>query len=139
MVFVQEWQLKMDVKSSADVVRKVVSVSQLKQKKILRLNRAECQEVFKQSSRFKSSFFTFLYKRNDLQTRLAILLPKKKIKLATQRNLLRRQIREHIRKNQHNMPAIDLVVLLNKQTAHSLTKEDISLCLDPFIDALNKL
>ncbi len=48
------------------------------------------------------------------QPRLGLVIAKKHVKLATQRNRLKRLIRENFRLRQHTLPALDIVVLARK-------------------------
>lgn len=55
---------------------------------------------------------------NDLkQPRLGLVIAKKHVKLATQRNRLKRLIRESFRLRQQQLPALDIVVLARKGIA----------------------
>ena len=81
------------------------------------------QKVFSKPLRFGSSHFTLLVvqkphtlisdKDNTVaKNRLGLAIAKKRVKLAVQRNRIKRQIRESFRLNQHNLPAIDIVVMV---------------------------
>lgn len=48
------------------------------------------------------------------QPRLGLVLAKKNIRLAVQRNRLKRLIRESFRLRQHDIPALDIVVLARR-------------------------
>ncbi|MBL4823405.1 MAG: ribonuclease P protein component [Colwellia sp.] len=94
------------------------------------------QSVFKKPIRFGSSHFTILITPSNLPTdssknnRLGLAIAKKRVKLAVQRNRIKRIIRESFRLNQHNLPAIDMVVMVksgidqldNKEINQQLTK-----------------
>ena len=55
------------------------------------------------------------YRVNDLNVaRLGLIMSKKTAKLATQRNYMRRVMRELFRLNQHKLPTIDLVIQIQK-------------------------
>lgn len=56
--------------------------------------------------------------------RLGLVIAKKHIRLANQRNRLKRQIRESFRHNQHHLPSIDAIVLARKG-ADSLSNSEI--------------
>jgi len=65
------------------------------------------------TKRLKNNHFALLYKPNGLQhPRLGISVSKKNIPKAFRRNRLKRIIRESFRLNQHNLPAMDFVVLV---------------------------
>jgi ribonuclease P protein component len=51
------------------------------------------------------------------QPRLGLVIAKKHVKLATQRNRLKRLIRENFRLRQHQLPALDIIVLARKGIA----------------------
>ncbi|MDO5651734.1 MAG: ribonuclease P protein component [Moraxella sp.] len=47
--------------------------------------------------------------------RLGLAITKKKLKNATDRNQLKRLMREHFRLNQHNLPAVDVVLIVKQK------------------------
>lgn len=70
----------------------------------------EFQHVFQHGMRLRKGGFRahLLMQSNILQlstVRLGITVPKRCVAKATQRNMLRRQIREHFRIRKHHMPA----------------------------------
>lgn len=80
------------------------------------------QKVFSKPIRFGSSHFTLLitHKPHTLvsdqhntiaKNRLGLAIAKKRVKLAVQRNRVKRLVRESFRLNQHDLPAIDIVVM----------------------------
>lgn len=71
------------------------------------------QSVFENPTRFGSSHFTILITTNpNNQNRLGLAVAKKRVKLAVQRNRIKRLVRESFRLNQHNLPNIDVVVMV---------------------------
>jgi ribonuclease P protein component len=75
------------------------------------------QQVFSKPVRFGSSHITILITPNkDKRSRLGLAIAKKRVKLAVQRNRIKRQIRESFRLNQHNLPHIDMVVMVKSGT-----------------------
>jgi len=76
------------------------------------------QSVFKKPIRFGSRHFTILItpthlsKDSSKNNRLGLAVAKKRVKLAVQRNRIKRIIRESFRLNQHDLPAIDMVVMV---------------------------
>ncbi len=71
------------------------------------------KNVFDKPSRYGSSHFTILITPNsDSNNRLGMAIAKKRVKLAVQRNRMKRIVRESFRKNQHNLPAVDIVVMV---------------------------
>lgn len=81
------------------------------------LNKQSFSLVFTQNDyKFFYSHFLLLIKKNDyLAPRIGIIIPKKIVKNAVDRNLLKRKIRESFRKNQTNISKIDIVFLLTKK------------------------
>ncbi|WP_206485925.1 ribonuclease P protein component [Thalassotalea sp. G2M2-11] len=81
------------------------------------LTPSQFQNVFKKPIRFGSSHITILVTSNtDNNKRLGLAIAKKRVKLAVQRNRIKRQIRESFRLNQHQLPNIDLVVMVKSGT-----------------------
>jgi ribonuclease P protein component len=75
------------------------------------------QQVFSKPLRFGSSHITILVTPNiEQNNRLGLAIAKKRIKLAVQRNRIKRQIRESFRLNQHDLPNIDMVVMVKSGT-----------------------
>jgi len=75
------------------------------------------QSVFSKPLRFGSSHITILVTPNtDERNRLGLAIAKKRVKLAVQRNRIKRQIRESFRLNQHDLPNIDMVVMVKSGT-----------------------
>jgi ribonuclease P protein component len=77
------------------------------------LTPSQFQSVFSKPVRFGSSHFTILITPNKQNNnRLGLAIAKKRVKLAVQRNRIKRQVRESFRLNQHNLPEIDIVVMV---------------------------
>ena len=71
------------------------------------------QTVFKTPSRFGSSHFTILITtNNEKKPRLGLAIAKKRVKLAVERNRVKRLVRDSFRLNQHNLPNVDMVVMV---------------------------
>lgn len=71
------------------------------------------KQVFDNPSRYGSHHFTILITSNsDQKPRLGMAIAKKRVKLAVQRNRVKRLVRESFRLNQHKLPAVDLVVMV---------------------------
>ncbi len=80
------------------------------------LKAADFKPVF-DNAQFKisSKGLLFLSKHNRINNpRLGLVIAKKNIRLAVQRNRLKRIIRESFRLNQANIPNLDIVVLARK-------------------------
>ncbi|WP_415926374.1 ribonuclease P protein component [Ningiella sp. W23] len=68
--------------------------------------------VFSKAIPAGSPTITILARFNDCgRARLGITVPKKKVKLAVQRNRIKRCIRESFRLNAHAFPNIDIIVI----------------------------
>ncbi|GAA6171204.1 ribonuclease P protein component [Colwellia sp. KU-HH00111] len=82
------------------------------------LTPGQFQYVFTKPIRFGSRHFTILIVPTNLSNdsnksnRLGLAIAKKRVKLAVQRNRIKRIIRESFRLNQHELPAIDMVVMV---------------------------
>lgn len=77
------------------------------------LTPSQFQSVFSNPSRFGSSHFTILITQsNDDKARLGLAIAKKRVKLAVQRNRIKRLVRESFRLNQHQLPHIEMVVMV---------------------------
>lgn len=59
-----------------------------------------------------------------IQPRLGLIIAKKNVRLATQRNRIKRVIRESFRSQQHTLPTLDIVVLARKN-ANDLSQKEL--------------
>ena len=88
------------------------------------------QPVFKNAVPAVSPHITLLARKNSFEhPRLGMAIPKKHIKHAVGRNRIRRVVREQFRHQQHNLPAIDIVVIAKKGVA-DLSNQEIDKILD---------
>lgn len=89
------------------------------------------QAVFKKPIKFGSRHFTLLITPTNLSddscknNRLGLAIAKKRVKLAVQRNRIKRIVRESFRLNQHDLPAIDIVVMV-KSGIDQLDNQEIN-------------
>ncbi len=68
--------------------------------------------VFENAIPAVSPTITILARKNTtLSPRLGVTIPKKKVKLAVNRNRIKRCIRESFRLYQHELPHVDIVVI----------------------------
>ncbi|MGK0371287.1 MAG: ribonuclease P protein component [Glaciecola sp.] len=68
--------------------------------------------VFEKAIPAVSPTITLLARHNGLDhPRLGVTIPKKKVKLAVDRNRLKRCIRESFRLTAHNLPNVDIIVI----------------------------
>ncbi|TKB46409.1 ribonuclease P protein component [Thalassotalea mangrovi] len=96
------------------------------------------QQVFDHPSRYGSSHFTILVTSNkDDKNRLGMAIAKKRVKLAVQRNRIKRLVRESFRLNQHKLPAVDLVVMV-KSGIDQLENEAINQQLEKIWRKINQ-
>ncbi|MCE2596944.1 ribonuclease P protein component [Motilimonas cestriensis] len=83
------------------------------------------KNVFKDPIPASSPHITILAKPNGLtHPRLGLAIPKKHIKRAVGRNRIRRVVRESFRTRQHQLPAVDLVVIA-KGGSGDLSNEEL--------------
>lgn len=76
--------------------------------------------VFNLRKRIANQYLVLRYRPNGNKgPRLGLIVAKKTAKLAVQRNYMRRVLRELFRLNQHQLPAVDLVVQVQKVFAKS--------------------
>lgn len=74
---------------------------------------AQFKTVFTNPIKASSAEITLLAVANqEAHPRLGLTVPKKHLKHANQRNRVKRVIRDSFRLNQHNLPGIDIVVLV---------------------------
>ncbi|WP_238486436.1 ribonuclease P protein component [Motilimonas eburnea] len=84
------------------------------------------KNVFSDAIPASSPQITILAKANGLNhPRLGLAIPKKHIKLAVGRNRVKRIVRESFRTRQHQLPAVDLVVIA-KGGSGDLSNEELT-------------
>jgi len=89
------------------------------------LNKKDYSHVFDKALKLNNKAFTLLARENNLShPRLGLIIAKKNIKLAYQRNGIKRLLREHFRLQQKEYANFDLVVLTRRDIA-LLNKTDI--------------
>jgi ribonuclease P protein component len=69
------------------------------------------QKVFNKAVRFNSQHITLLLSANDNKSRIGFAIAKKRIKLAVQRNRIKRIVRNSYRLNQHQLPNVDMIIM----------------------------
>lgn len=93
------------------------------------LSSSEFQRVFDAVDwKVSSQHILLLTRKNELnQPRLGLVIAKRHVKLAVQRNRVKRIIRESFRQHQHELNGVDIVVLIrpgiNKQDNAILFKQ----------------
>ena len=84
-----------------------------KQAKLVKTD--DFSSVFNLRKRIANRYLVMRYRPNDKKVaRLGLIVAKKTAKLAVQRNYMRRVLRELFRLNQHQLPAMDVVVQVQK-------------------------
>ncbi|TAN52911.1 MAG: ribonuclease P protein component [Methylococcaceae bacterium] len=87
------------------------------------LNARDYSNVFANASRASNRYFTILRRSNGLaHPRLGLVVAKKNIKKAVQRNRVKRAIRESFRLNKPALPKQDFVVLVKASAADADSK-----------------
>lgn len=78
---------------------------------------AEFRQVFQKNNRTADRYYSMLYRSNEIGiARLGMAVAKKRVKLAVDRNRLKRLIRESFRQ-QHALKGVDIVVLPREASA----------------------
>ncbi len=76
-------------------------------------NAKEYRDVFQSTFRLKSRYVSFHIKTNEhSQPRLGLVIAKKNVRSAVMRNRLKRLLREGFRLRQHQLPEIDIVIVV---------------------------
>jgi ribonuclease P protein component len=84
-----------------------------KQAKLVKTD--DYSSVFNFRKRIANKYLVMRYCPNDKNSaRLGLIVAKKTAKLAVQRNYMRRVLRELFRLNQHQLPAVDVVIQVQK-------------------------
>jgi ribonuclease P protein component len=85
----------------------------IKQAKIVKTD--DFSSVFNLRKRIAGRHLVMRYRLNELEVaRLGLVVSKKTAKLAVQRNYMKRVLRELFRLNQQQLPAVDLVIQVQK-------------------------
>lgn len=80
--------------------------------------------MFDNAQKISHGSYLILYRANSLNNpRLGLIVAKKNIKHANQRNQFKRIIRESFRINQHNLPNVDIIVLARKGALEEETQQ----------------
>lgn len=86
----------------------------------------EFDAVFKRPYKIKSEFLTLLRKPNVIGIpRIGVIVPKRYIKRAVDRNRLKRLIREAFRLNKEGFEAVDLIIMVNQPIEKNMRFERI--------------
>jgi ribonuclease P protein component len=89
------------------------------------LNAGAYGRVFKKATRSRDNCFTVLSRGNDMEiARLGLAISKKNCRLATDRNRIKRVVRESFRHHQAALAGLDVVVI-NQQAARSAGNQQL--------------
>ena len=104
------------------------------------LNAAQYRAVFSGTEiRAAHPNLLIIARRNDLPSpRLGLVVAKKHVRLASDRNRVKRIVRESFRLRQHELPALDAVVLARPGTGE-LSNEELAKLLDKLWRKLTRL
>ena len=79
------------------------------------LKAADFQWVFRRAKRLSSPYLTLLYRSQSRGCpRLGLVIAKKSLKHAVDRNRFKRICREQFRHHQHQLPTIDVIIISRK-------------------------
>ena len=96
----------------------------------------EIQQIFRLRRRITGIFFSIQSRLNNFNyPRLAIIVSKKNIRLAVQRNRIKRYIREYFRLHQTAVAGIDMIVVVDKKAGVATSKE-LDQCLENLFSEL---
>ena len=83
------------------------------------------EQTFLQSRKIPTKFCAIFYCQNNLNhPRLGLVVPKKSIRHANDRNTFKRVVRDSFRTNQQQLGSIDIIVLSYKEAAQ-VSKKDL--------------
>ena len=103
------------------------------------LCRAHYSYVFNKADRLSNPYITLLYRKNDLGIpRLGLMPSKKAMRRAVARNVFKRMAREGFRLHQHQLPAVD-VILLPKKGVKEFDQERLCQYLNQLWEKLARL
>lgn len=89
------------------------------------LDAAAFGRVFKKATRSRDKWFTVLCSKSDKDNaRLGMAISKKNCRLATDRNRIKRVVRESFRQHQADLAGIDVVVL-NQPAARQASNQEL--------------
>ncbi|TQV88594.1 ribonuclease P protein component [Aliikangiella coralliicola] len=108
------------------------------QQELRLLTAKDFSRVFDKAFKVNNKAFTLLARKNNLKhPRLGLVIAKKNLKFAYQRNLVKRLLREEFRVRQHTLDGYDLVILTRRDIA-VLPKTDIIRLRDDLFDKFHK-
>ncbi|GGW65916.1 ribonuclease P protein component [Alishewanella tabrizica] len=88
------------------------------------LTPSQFDNVFQNPFRVASPLFTILAKPNQLtHPRIGLTIAKKRVKLAVHRNRIKRCVRDNFRLHQHQLPGVDLVLMVKGDISNTPNDE----------------
>ena len=88
----------------------------------------EFDQVFKKRKRLYSGNLLTYYRSNqEAHPRIGVVISKRNLRFAVDRNRVRRVLKELFRLKQHELPACDIVIVAQKGI-ESLKKEELQQC-----------
>lgn len=88
------------------------------------LTPSQFDNVFQNPFRVASPLFTILAKPNQLtHPRIGLTIAKKRVKLAVHRNRIKRCVRDSFRLHQHQLPGVDLVLMVKGDISNTPNDE----------------
>ncbi len=107
------------------------------QRELRLLSAKDYSHVFDKAFKVHNKAFTLLARKNDLnRPRLGLVIAKKNLKFAHQRNRVKRLLREHFRLHQAHIAHYDLVILTRRDIA-VLSQTDIIRFRDDLFERFN--
>lgn len=108
------------------------------QRELRLLSAKDFSRVFDKAFKVHNRAFTLLARVNDLENpRLGLVIAKKNLKFAYQRNQVKRLLREGFRQQQESLGHYDLVILTRRDIA-VLSKQDIIRLRDELFDRFRR-
>jgi len=90
------------------------------------LTKQDFNLTFSKGKKLHNRYFSWVIAKNELNyPRLGIIIAKRNVKLAVQRNRIKRLIRESFRQEKENLSNLDIVVI-GKKGVNSLPNAEIS-------------
>ena len=107
-------------------------------KKVRLITAPQFKQIFnREKEKVSTSAFNIFYCENSLAyPRVGVIIPKKNINKATERNRFKRIVRECFRLNQTELKSLDILVLIKKQ-AEGLTKQELNKSLEQHLKKLS--
>jgi len=107
-------------------------------RKLRLVSKKDFDSVKKNSKKSQDKFFIINFKKNNLAfSRLGVIISKKSVPRAVDRNKLHRCVREWFRLNHSSFPGFDIVIIARHKAVY-LSSKKLILCLDKLVQYLLK-